>query len=337
MMATTLRYLLAKNRKNSPVYTTSNGKLSNHLSMVLIALNKLGATDEHLINYDKNYSPRLESGPEFTRQIIIDSKNWGQYLGNNEYYSNYIRFFQESIKSIGIENTLKKYIGKLLQGISEFHGLIRVAYAIESNDAQEIATSLAYFSGFYHSYGEIKNTLYRFQHPAEGLASIRQNKSLVRQKFAGQNIHERLDKVVCLPDFFSSVQNLEINENVFQECAELMLSLYAMTTDFVVLHALTTTHALRIVWPYIENHHECLAHYWQIICAVYIYVGAPEIPKTADLQMQLVQNIPSWSNVLLKAISATDAHAIKLVYSCYEEDKVYRNPLYLYVAARALE
>lgn len=327
-----LSELLAQNRTNSPIFTTSSGKLSNHLSMALLALDRMGAKATQMTAYAKSYSSRLEPIPQITIQRIIDEKNWEEYLGLGEYFPNYLSFFQERITTIGVDQTLKNHVTRLLRGIAEFHGVIRLAYALESHDLEEIATALAYYSAHYYQYGKIHHSNQYAESPATGLATLRQNECLLNQSFKGRNIHERLNQVAKLPAFFTSIPSLSFNFNTIQQCSELLASFHAMTKDFVVLHGLTTTHALRVIWPYVNNHQEIFDYYWQILCAIYVYIGAPAIPTIPNIQMNT-----TWEHIFSKATNATDDHVIKLVYSCYEENKVYQNPLYIFIAARAVE
>lgn len=329
--------LLRKNQKNSPTYTTEIGKLSNHLSMTLIALNKLGANDHILVNFANNYSLRTELDTTIKNKILINDKNWKKYLGKNGYNHSYVLFFKNSIQAIGVENTIKKYLEILLEGIAELHGVIRLAYAIESKDTLEIAASLGYFAAYYRAYYKKNDYRLTFNNPSEGFRYIKQHVNLTNKNFSGQNIDERLHKVFLLTEFSAATNHLKLNENTLKDCASLIISLYAMTSDFVVLHAMTITHSLRIIWPYIENHENCLQYYWQIICAIYIYVGAPEFIDSALIERALNQNTLSWEILLSKTLTSTDAHVIKFVYSCYEEDKLYKNPLYLSSAMKKLE
>ena len=246
-----LASLLAENRKYDPVYDHPNGKLSNHLSMALIALNKMSASDERLIDYYKTYSLHLNP-ISFTSSARLNSNNWHQTLGDASFFFDYILFFENEIQLHGVRLTLKQYLGTLLKGMAEFHGLIRLAYAVEIKDDREIAYSLAYFAAYYHSFGEGKRSPLVFYQPQDALSHIRTMPSLANKKFTGKNILERLDKIALLDDFPCVMHLLEVNENknLLCDCADILLALYASTRDFVLLHVLTLTQALRIFYSF---------------------------------------------------------------------------------------
>lgn len=105
-MGAKLNELLEANRRFDSLY---NEGLSNHLSMALIALDRMGGGDNVLESFFARYSKRLEPsrGPAAERDV-------GEAVAK---------------LSLGV-------------GASAFHGLIQTAYAIEHGNAQEIARGL---------------------------------------------------------------------------------------------------------------------------------------------------------------------------------------------------
>ena len=67
---------------------------------------------------------------------------------------------------------------------------------------------------------------------------------------------------------------------------------------------------------------------------VYIYLGTPIIPNHKFLHDK--KSRFSWADIHAKVIQASDAHVIKLVYTCYLEDQVYHHPLYKYIALKTI-
>ena len=98
--------LLKANRRFDSLY--SDG-LSNHLSMALIALDRMGAGDAALVAFFERYSKRLEPS-----------------LGQAP------------------ERDVAEALMKLSSGVgaAAFHGLIQTAYAVENGEALEIARAL---------------------------------------------------------------------------------------------------------------------------------------------------------------------------------------------------
>ncbi|MFK8002706.1 MAG: hypothetical protein AB8H86_24185 [Polyangiales bacterium] len=105
-METKLDQLLEANRNYDSLYDEG---LSNHLSMALIALERMGAEDAALETFFQRYSKRLE--PSIGR---APQRDVGEALAK---------------LSLGV-------------GASAFHGLIQTAYAIEHGNALEVARAL---------------------------------------------------------------------------------------------------------------------------------------------------------------------------------------------------
>lgn len=105
-METKLDQLLEANRNFDSLYDDG---LSNHLSMALIALERMGADDASLDAFFQRYSKRLEP-------------TLGQAM----------------------ERDVGEAVAKLSLGVgaSAFHGLIQTAYAIEHGSSLEIARAL---------------------------------------------------------------------------------------------------------------------------------------------------------------------------------------------------
>lgn len=323
---TVLHQLLDQNAKLNPVF---KGFLSNHLPMALTALERMHAAPDRLNQYFQYYiqAKRLDIMHAKEKNDLITKKNWENYLGQKVYYPNYIEFFTQEIKTHGVEQTLRTYSDKLLQGITSLHGLIRLAYAIESHHQTEIIAALAHFSAYYMELSITKSKTGNEQNPLVVFEKIKIALGDSRKPYTEGSIYGRLIKAASLPEFSEWVDSLAINSNTLPDCAALLISLYASTKDFVVLHAVTTTHALRVVIPYVNDQHAALSHYWRMLCALYIAVGAPQLSsKTISFKAE------NWGEIFKHIINHEDDHDIKLVYTCYEENKIYQNPLYYYVA-----
>lgn len=330
-----LSILLEKNRHFNPTY--SHGKLTNHLSMALIALDKIGASEERLQAFFEKYSQNLKPlVPTATSQATaITTLNWIASLGNNDSYSSYLIFFTQELKSLGLVNTLKQYLPTLMKGIATdaFHCVIRLAYAIEIDDEKETSCALAYFASSctFLTNGVVCATI--SDDPKLLLNKIRDTKNLTRRQFNDNALIDRFIKVTIIPEFTPIINWLLISESTLKDCAKTAISLYAATNNFTALHLVTATHALRLLLPYLPDTKETLRYYWQAFCAAYISIGAPEMTEP-----NLSEYLPiSWEDIFSKAIKANDDHTIKLVYSCYSEDQVYKNPLYNYIASHVIK
>lgn len=107
--------------------------------MALVALDKLGASDEQLLDFYSSYSKILEI--QTKSEIEINSKNWRNYLGKHTHNTAYREFFLAELENNGVTKILSTYLPHLIPGLSggAFHPLIRLAYAVDTNSTWEIA------------------------------------------------------------------------------------------------------------------------------------------------------------------------------------------------------
>lgn len=327
-----LAKLLEKNRRFNPTY--SKRRLTNHLSMALIALEKMGASQIRLQEFFDEYSQNLELLIPIAQLDPITTQNWAEHLGQSDSYHSYLLFFTHQLISAGITQTLKQYVPVLITGIATdaFHCVIRLAYAIEINDMHEIACSLAYFASAYTILGERTSCEPISSDPEMLLRRIRNIKNLVGNQFQDNALINRFVKVTKIPEFSHISGWLSISDSTVKHCAKAAIKLYATTKNFTALHIVTATHAFRVLLPYLSKANEILPHYWQAFCTAYISIGSPEI---TEFHISDSPYMP-WKDIFSEATKATDDHTIKLIYSCYKEDQIYHDPLYNYVATNAI-
>lgn len=306
--------------------------LSSHYPMAIIALSKLGATLEEVESFQNSYVKRLEKLEKPTFKMTED--NWQDYLGNHKYNSEYIEFFTEQISRSGIEGTLKRFIPILFPGVAAaaFHPLIRLGYGISIFDSNEIAHGLASFAMGYLPLNEGSRSVETIG-LEESLKKLHDNDIIRKFSPKVNPIYNRMKATSNLEEFkfFSySVSDLDLN---LGNLAKINLKMYLSSNDnFTALHCLTATHALRYVLPFIENQKKALRYFWQAIGAAYVDAKMPTIKN----EFGSVPKI-SFQEIFQKAIKTNDDHSIKLVFSCYEEFKEYKNPEYLLAAAKRVQ
>lgn len=114
-------------------YHVSYGdRLANHLPMVLIALDKMGASREQLQHAYERSIPHLEQPP---LPPPDPSVNIRECRNREELYPSALRYYERQLKQHGIEECLKRELPPLLPAIATaaFHPLIRTAYGIDAN------------------------------------------------------------------------------------------------------------------------------------------------------------------------------------------------------------
>lgn len=327
-----LSELLDDNRRFDAQY---RGGLSNHLSMALIALQRLGASDARLVEYFQDYAKRLEPAPRATSPIT--AATYASSRGTQKRFADYLVFFQDELRRLGQARLLAVYLPALLPGIAAaaFHAMIRAAYALQANDAREIAFSLAYFADTYQPLGAPTGAAAISDSPVELLRRIGRTGALGHRTWRRGLIVDRFVDIAAEPEFAPVVDWLPAGATTsLAPLADAAALIYASTGDFTALHGLTSTHALRIAWPQLPDPAIAVRYQFQALCAAYISIGTPPLLGDTERARLARRTLPSWAEISAAALRSSDEHVIKLVYSAREEDAVYRNPLYRYVAAR---
>ena len=130
----------------------------------------------------------------------------------------------------------------------------------------------------------------------------------------------------CLPSRRSRAR-LREDEHTLAAIAAAVLELYVATADFTALHAVTTTHAYRLLSPYLER--GAVRYQFQAIAAAFVSIaprlGAP--PSHAA---------PAWPQIVGRTLESLGAHDIELVDIAREEEAHYRQPTYRRAAARRM-
>lgn len=125
-------------------------KLVNHLPMAQIALWKMGANEELIKAYSENYVEhwKIKPAPVSSQKILAIE----DALGQEEAYCSYVMFFKHKVRTEGLEKTLKDALNLFSKGMASglFHGLIRIAYALEADSVDDICRGLALYAIIYH-------------------------------------------------------------------------------------------------------------------------------------------------------------------------------------------
>src|SRR5580700_1871146 len=140
--------LIQKDADQHHVFFNDEG-FHNHLVHQLLADYSLGADIPRLEkSYDDNAVFQRPKRP-YKSDFVWDSL---QCLGNEDYYTNYLNFFQEEVQKKGIKRSIEHYVfeqdsrlgfySRFLAGV--YHPLIHLGYGIEFNYPLMIAEGLAW-------------------------------------------------------------------------------------------------------------------------------------------------------------------------------------------------
>ena len=326
-----LARLLAENRKRSPEY---GGGLANHMSMALVALHGLGADDARLQEYADRHARRLEPLPEDPGGEVPE--DWSSVLGRPGLLVPFRRRFDADIAKRGRAAVLGASLPRLASGIATaaFHCVIRTAYAVDCGDDAELAFALAYFASYHHPLprkddgSEVPKEALA---PLELLARARTTKSLAGKTLKGNLIIDVMDQAAVLPGIATVTDPLALDVDTHGRIAHAALRLYLATNSFTALHLVTSTHALRVLAPFVADPMALLRPFWRAVAIAYVGLGTPEIPGEDPA---LPKDAADWSKVAAAATKSNDDHVVKLALTCSREEQAWRDPLYRLAAAR---
>jgi hypothetical protein len=332
---TELERLLAEGRRFSaefPFY------LANHLPMILVALHRMGASDERLGEYFVRYRDANRLQPLPPSVAPIARANWTAACCDRAREADTIAFFRGEAERLGSGGAIAAYLPTLLPGLaaSATHGLMRLAYGVMREDEAEIATALGYWAATYLELGPATGAEPTTDDPTEVLLRMRRIESYRHVETERDLLWHYMRAVAAKPEFKPVVDSLAIGPGTFQRVRQASLALYAGTMDFCALHALTGCHWLRLLRPATPDFDLALRYFWQTIATLYPKIGFPDLPSAQMLEEWRRLPCPDWPEIEAAAIACDDEHDISLTFSAREEWKEYGDRLYQVVAARRI-
>ena len=317
--------LLARNQKLRPDY---GGGFSNHVSMGLYSLSALGASASQLTRFADAHWPSLEplsreAGPRLARG------SWSERLGQAAALNGYLAFFADEVAREGRDATLRRYLPGLLPGIgaAAFHALIRTGYGVRFRDDGEVVAGLAYWATAFLPLGPLGPAGVE-RDPRALLTRVHETPTLAGLELPGRLIHGKMKSAAALPGFGAVVDALSPGDATLAAIAASTVRLYAESGDFTALHAVTGTHAYRMLEPYVEPREAGLRYLWQALVAAYVSIGAPRLVEPPAGEP------PAWLDSIRAATASLDEHDIKLVDIAREQGAFYGESIYRRAAAR---
>jgi hypothetical protein len=317
-LSDTCRVLLSQAKNFHPFYGDG---LSNHLPMALVALDRLGGSPGRLnAFYAASIPSLLGFKPAIHPLHPIDA------MGNCEHFASVLLYFQQAIAEHGPEAVLRRWVPALIPGIAaaSFHGLIRLGYAIETSNNAEIAAALALWTTAFTSLGAPDHLV--DETPAAIV--MRLSRVIANHPVSPGLIVDRMSAIAKLNSLqYSGSQPRQLE---LSDVAEFAISAYASFDDFTLLHAVTATHAFRMVIPFISDSALATRYLWRSVLIAALSTGLPLHNEWPTGGAQLT----GWADIAARAIESDDEHVIKLVYTALAEFRVYADPRYQSVATR---
>ncbi len=268
--------------------------MANHLAMALVALDRLGASDDRLREFAAIYQRRLRAKPKG------EAKQAAQ--------------FAAELQEKGRDAFLRDVASRLTPGLASeaFHGLIRTAYAVDSGDDTDLPDAITSWVLGYEVLGRFEEL--RWRSAMDAFVAMNHDDRFPKD-LAGRSITGRIRKIIAIPafdDYRFGITNLAL-----RDLAKIAALLFLATGDFTVLHLVTACHATRILQPYLAA--DAVDHLGVAMLAAYASIGRPDF----DADLQPARDLPDWQLLAARAIPSDDEHDLKLVYSCQQEEAEY--------------
>ncbi len=296
----------------SPIH---HGGLTNHLPMVLVALEKCGVDSEKIIQ-------KLDSYKE-DRGIFDLTDKASPVDEFDQEYINRTGFYLSELNHKGEDIVLGMFLNENRHSISAalFHGVIRLYYAKESKNPLQVAQALAYFELSLQDISidvfELRNDEF-YNHFEE----LREHVLNLDHKFEVNNTSGKMKEIMNLPIVKSGIAVMKnINK---KEILDFVLTRYLETKDFYVLHLITGFHAIIELEEYLPNFDEMLKHYLAVAQIIMLLN-----PVKNEYQTQFTEEVYELMNSIEEL---EDFHDIKLLFSLRELSKLFDNEKIKYVA-----
>ncbi|WP_193161743.1 questin oxidase family protein [Microbulbifer hainanensis] len=297
-------------------------RLANHLPMVLIALDKMGASHaelQHAFDRSIPYLERPQLLPPDPNVSILDCRN------REELFPSALQYYEKQFRQHGIAECLKNELPPLLPAIATaaFHPLIRTAYGIDAGHLEEIAAGLAYWNLEFRVFPASQKQI---PEPAADILSMLA-KHFPLIALAPGNISDHMMSVTGQEGWMDTPIQPELLG--LEDIAEVAIGSYLGTGDFTLLHGVTSCHALRLVLSYCPVPETALREFWKGLAIAYLSTG----PKPVTSSMER-RSFLDWEAIRKSACASEDDHIIKMSYSCQQEGMKYGKQEYLYAATK---
>jgi Questin oxidase-like len=310
--------------------------MANHLPMILVALDRLGATSARLTAFDRSYRSLSGLVPPPPKQAALSAGTWQSALGQRARETDLRDFFTAQVARRGSAATIRAALPVLAPGIagSALHPLMRLAYAVMAEDEAEVGAALGFWAATHLPLDDTGTGAGFTADPAEVLRRASVLPGLADAEPESDLVWHNMRAVAAMPSFHGIADWLIVTPDTLDRMASTSLALFAGTMSFEALHAVTGCHWLRLLEPVSPAMAPSLRHFWVAIAALIPKMGFPEIPSDAQLSAWRNTPSPDWPQIKAAAIASDDEHDHSLTFSAFEEWRRTGDALYRYVAAK---
>ena len=297
-----------------------HGYLSNHAKHAIIALHGLGATDEAIAAFVDDYAKTTYGfglEPAKPSDLVLTEATWRKLLGKHEEFEALRSFFEERVRTLGMQETLRRYAPELLPGMvgALLHGTIHLGWALDAGHEGMVVEGLAYLAFAFVSCHPTRDlALPRSNTDQTPLASLeRVATEWSRNKLAlGAWVDETLEmpELRATSGFQPALEHTGLQLDIARVLArghalleatpawarrdvtdETWKELYYAVSvlflcnpgDFVLLHLITSLHAVENIAEHLpqDAQKQAIACYWKSLVGVLFALKA--VPSAAQL------------------------------------------------------
>ena len=287
----------------------ARGDFINHLAMSLVAVRRLGGSDDEL-------------------QQWYDVQTSGDFLVRRERPAWLVpetdRVWSEGGQAV-VAQRLPSLIGS--PGSQFFHAIIRLELALDAGHSGQIANALHNWADHDHPLPSVPS--------GEGDEDLAQVLAALTEASSSSSAQIVL---AAIPWFASTLDRLRYHEGLLDEVSAAAIASHQDPRHFGTLHLVTGTRAAQALAPLLDQagRRELALRTAQAVAVVHLSMGAP--PWVAEAA---VGSAPGglgteaeWSSVARRAIDSGDPHVAKLVYACRLEEARTGDARYFAVATR---
>ncbi|KAL7912029.1 cell cycle checkpoint protein RAD17 [Trichoderma velutinum] len=338
-----LKHLLKANHANYAILW-NDLRFDNHNVHILSSAYLLGANEKQLHDIYNDEIKDLVPWEPSPAELI--DEDWRDFLGDKEYQRAFVDYFEDKL-AMEFAYDWKQELQHFLFSGEEplFHGLIgglghpliHLGYAYEVDSREVAMEALALSSvqyNFFHKY--LDNDSYTKPSPLKSRAPLDLLVQMSKDSRFGKvpedlplnDLEALLDKnESLLLEYWNGWDIDDDPKKQFELSQEAAVALLVATVqpgthayDFYFVHLLTTSHAVRILLPFIPpKHHVTLVRqWWLFVLAVFIIKGRP-LPDPDSVESDLKGK--NWKYVEDKALNSAwskDAHFVKAIRAIRE-------------------
>ncbi len=266
------------------------GGMVNHLPMALAALAAMGAPSERQREFAARYSRSHGlTGMSLAQREARD--RWAARLGADgcdAVVAAALRDFGESV------------------GAGGFHAAIRVAYALTFGNDADLAAALAYWEVLSFRIDAVGQP-----QPVDAHTALR---TLAAVPYAGTGsgpISARMRDAAAHPAF-RAVAEIAPDADSLDALTLAAAAAFARRGDFVALHVMMGTHAVRVLTPFAGEAGAPLLHaFWRAYAAAALACGDVPTLDARVLDTLRAEAPPQWEPLLAAAVASDDDHVSK--------------------------